>query len=160
MTIFDKLCDLRVPDQTIVTLKCEDNWPIVPSVSNFRQGALCKSSLPMKVAKLITQKPLSVLTATHEPILEYFRVQGLLKNYIRGSKDYENYVAQILCTNGVNIIDSHAEIWDRRRGSINFSATLKITIGDFRKMKRDKSSVDLSGWMVEVKTKDGSLMIG
>ena len=150
VTIIDLVNDIPVKDEkAVVTLSYEDNYEGWHCRDEFIEDAVNNTDTVTRVAELVTDTQLQVVTAFgNEPAIEVLREQELLEEYIRGDEVFEEFVEEQIRENYHDLdefIECEVEQYDHKRGKCTVSAEFKTTLENLR-----KSPNTAAGWTVRV----------
>ena len=158
-TIIDLVNDIPVKDEeAVVTLSYEDDYEGWHCRDEFVEDAINNTDTAMRVAELVTDTQLQVVTAYgNESALELLREQEMLEDYVRGDEMFADYVEEQIRENFYDLdglIETEIEQYDHKRGRCTVSAEFKTTLGNLK-----KSPETASGWTVKVKHGNGTFSV-
>ena len=153
----EKLKSLNLPEGAEVTLSYSDGTDVFVHNETEVETALQNTDVVSQLSSLITTPGLKVTTQWGENPLESLRDEGLLDDYVRGSGNFEDHVAEAIQDNfyDVDLIDYTTEKYDHKRGFCTLEASVKVAAGDLI-----SSGVNVDNWNTSVKTENGTLTIG
>ena len=159
VTIIDLVNDIPVKDEeAVVTLSYEDDYEGWHCRDEFVEDAINNTDTAMRVAELVTDTQLQVVTAYgNESALELLREQEMLEDYVRGDEMFADYVEEQIRENFYDLdglIETEIEQYDHKRGRCTVSAEFKTTLGNLK-----KSPETASGWTVKVKHGNGTFSV-
>ena len=159
VTIIDLVNDIPVKDEeAVVTLSYEDDYEGWHCRDEFVEDAVNNTDTAMRVAELVTDTQLQVVTAYgNESALELLREQEMLEDYVRGDEMFTDYVEEQIRENFYDLdglIETEIEQYDHKRGRCTVSAEFKTTLGNLK-----KSPETASGWTVKVKHGNGTFSV-
>lgn len=153
--IIDTINNLDVTDDTIVTLRYEDQHEGWHSAGDLEENAVRETDTADMVAGIILDKQLAVVTNYGDTnALETMRETDFLESYDRGEFAFERFIAEVIRENPFDLdefVEFSTEQYDHKRGVCTVSAQFKTTVGN---IKNSPSSV--SGWEVSVPTNNGN----
>ena len=159
VTIIDLVNDIPIKDEkTMVTLSYEDDYEGWHCRDEFVEDAVNNTDTAMRVAELVTDTQLQVVTAYgNEPAIEVLRDQELLEDYIRGEHMFEDFVEEQIKENFYDLdefIEYEVEQYDHKRGCCTISAEFKTTLENLK-----KSPASASGWTAKVDYSGGTFSV-
>ena len=159
VTIIDLVNDIPVKDEkAVVTLSYEDNYEGWHCRDEFIEDAVSNTDTASRVAELVTDTQLQVVTAYgNETAIEVLREQELLEEYVRGDEVFEEFVEEQIRENFHDLdefIECEVEQYDHKRGRCTVSAQFKTTLENLK-----KSPNTAAGWTVKVKHGSGTFSI-
>jgi len=159
VTIIDLVNDIPVEDEkAVVTLSYEDNYEGWHYRDEFIEDAVSNTDTASRVAELVTDTQLQVVTAYgNETAIEVLREQELLEEYVRGDEVFEEFVEEQIRENFHDLdefIECEVEQYDHKRGRCTVSAQFKTTLENLK-----KSPNTAAGWTVKVKHGSGTFSI-
>ena len=99
MSIFEKLAELNLPDETTVSLSISEGTDVFVHNETEVETALSETSVVNDVAELITTPGLKVTdTYGHSPV-ESLREEGFLDDYTRGDFAFTEFVSEVINEN-------------------------------------------------------------
>ena len=156
MSTLEKLKNMNLPDETIVSLSLSEGTDVFHFNETHIETALDETDVVETLAELISTPKLNVEDNWGNNILQVLREQGLLEGYERDGT-FEDYLAETINENyyDVEIVEDSTERYDHKRGFTTLSADVRVKLGDLT-----KHVFWLSGaWDVCVKTEAGSLTL-
>ena len=159
VTIIDLVNDIPVEDEkAVVTLSYEDDYEGWHCRDEFVEDAVNNTDTAMRVAELVADTQLQVVTAYgNEPALDVLRDKELLEEYTRGDEMFADFIEEQIRDNFIDLdefIEYEIEQYDYKRGRCTVSAEFKTTLGNL------KSSPDAaSGWTAKVKHGNGTFSV-
>ncbi len=154
MSATDKLKNLNLPKETMVTLTFEEGVDVFHFNETEIDTALSETSVVDEFAALIAHSKLDARNRWSGNILEQLRAEDYLEEYERGTYAFEEFLAETIKDNfyDVDFIDHSTEKYDHKRGFTTLTAQVEVPIENF-------IEVDpfISGWNVSVETDNGTL---
>lgn len=157
MAILDKLRNLNLDNDAIVTLTLEEGADVFHYNETEIETALSETSVVSQFAELIATPKFDARDGwAGDSILQNLREQDLLDDYERGEFTFADYLTEAINDNfyDVELIDYSTEKYDHKRGFTTLTATVKATVGNIL-----ESAPSLAGWNVSVETENGVLTI-
>lgn len=157
MSLVDKIKKLNIPDDSFVTLTCEEGTDVFHFNETEIETALEDTDVVESLCSLLATPKLDVRDSWQgESIIQNLRDQDLLENYERGSFDFESYLTETVKENfyDIELIDYSTEKYDHKRGFTTLTATVKIPVQNFIEVEPF-----CAGWSVSVDTEDGTLTL-
>jgi len=154
MSATDKLKNLNLPKETMVTLTFEEGVDVFHFNETEIDTALSETSVVDEFAALIAHSKLDARNRWSGNVLEQLRAEDYLEEYERGTYAFEEFLAETIKDNfyDVDFIDHSTEKYDHKRGFTTLTAQVEVPIENF-------IEVDpfISGWNVSVETDNGTL---
>ena len=156
MSVFEKLNDLNLPDDTKVTLSLSEGTDVFVHNETDVDTALSETSVVDNVAELITTPGLSLSTRWGENPIQTLRDQDLLDDYERGSESFTEFVAETIGENFYDqeFVEHSTERYDHKRGFCTLSAEFEVELKHFL-----DTQPFVYGWQVSVPTENGTLTL-
>ena len=156
MSVFEKLSNLNLPDETKVTLSLSEGTDVFVHNETEVDTALSETSVVDNVAELITTPGFAVATRWGENPIQTLRDQDLLDDYERGSESFTEFVAETIGENFYDqeFVEYSTERYDHKRGFCTLSAEFEVEL----KHLLDKRPF-IYGWQVSVPTENGTLTL-
>jgi hypothetical protein len=153
MTLVDKLKNLNIPDNEMVTLTYSDGTDVFVHNETEIETALSETDVLQQLGRLLATPGVRVNTMWGDNILEDLRNDNLLDNYQRDNT-FEDFLTATLSENfyDLDLIESTVERYDHKRGFCTLSAQVQIEVGDII-----RSYPFLGGWEASIKTENGTL---
>ena len=153
-TIFDKLKNLELPENTVVSLSLSEGTDVFVHNETEVETALSETDVVSTFSDLVATPGLNAKTRYGTNIIEALRDEGLLDDYERGTFTFAEYISDAITDNfyDVDLIDYSTEKYDHKRGFTTLTAQVQVPFSNF-------VQVDpfVSGWTVSVETTDGTL---
>jgi hypothetical protein len=153
----EKLRDLNLPDDTVVTLTYSEGTDVFVHNETDVDTALAETDVVSTFSELVATPGLEAKTQYGSSVLESLRDEGHLDDYERGSFGFAEYIAEVINDNfyDVDLIEYSTEKYDYKRGFTTLTADVRVPLDHLV-----KSSPYLGSWEVSVKTEDGTLILG
>ena len=153
----DKLKDLNLPEDTVVTLTYSEGVDVFVHNETEVETAMAETDVVSTFSALVATRGLDVTTAYGTNVLDSLRAEGLLDDYERGSLGFAEYIAEAIDDNfhDVDLIDCSTEKYDYKRGFTTLTADIRVPLQQLINV-----SPHIGAWEVSVKTEDGTLMLG
>ncbi len=155
-TMLEKIRNLKLDDDAVVTLTCEEGADVFHFNETEIETALSETGVVENFAELIATPGLNAQDSwSGDSILQSLRDKDLLENYSRDG-DFAGYLTETLNENfyDVELIDHSTEKYDHKRGFTTLTATAKVTVSNLL-----ESSPVLFGWTASVNTGAGVLTL-
>ena len=157
MSVFEKLENLNLPNETTVTLSLSEGADVFVHNETEVDTALSETSVVNDVAELITTPGLNLSTRWGVNPIQSLRELDLLEDYERGSEEFTDFVAETIGDNFYDqeFIEYSTERYDHKRGFCTLSAEFEVKLNHLL----DKRPL-IYGWEVTVPTENGTLTLG
>tara|TARA_B100000131_G_C17982533_1_gene559224 strand:- start:279 stop:749 length:471 start_codon:yes stop_codon:yes gene_type:complete len=155
MSIFDKLENLNVSGDTIVSLSYSDGVNVFVHNESEVDTALSETDVVTQFAELISTPGLAAETAYGNNIIESLRDEGHLDDYERDGT-FSEYLSEMIVNNfyDVDLVEYSIEKFDHKRGYCTLTADVRVSYDNLM-----KSAPFLHGWNVSVPTENGTLTL-
>ncbi len=156
MSIFEKLSELNLPDDTTVSLSISEGTDVFVHNETEVETALSETSVVNDVAELITTSGLNVTSRWGDNPIQDLRDQDFLDDYERGSFSFSDFVAETIAENFYDqeFVEASTEKYDHKRGFCTLSADFQVALKDLLEARPF-----LHGWEVSVPTENGTLTL-
>ncbi len=153
----NKLKDLNLPEDTVVTLKYSEGTDVFVHNETEVDTALSETDVVSTFSELVATPGLHASTAYGTDVLDALRDDGLLDDYERGSFGFAEHIAEVISDNfyDVDLIEYSTEKYDHKRGFTTLSADIRVPLN-----RLIETQPYIGSWEVSVKTKDGTLFLG
>ena len=155
-TILEKIRNLNLDDDAVVTLTCEEGCDVFHFNETEIETALSETGVVENFAELLATPGLNVQDSwSGDSVLQSLREQDLLEDYERDG-DFAGFLTEVINDNfyDVEVIDYSTEKYDHKRGYTTLTATAKVTAGNLL-----EAAPMLFGWTVSVNTDAGVLTL-
>ena len=154
MSILNKLKDLKVEPDTMVTLKYSDGADVFVHNETEIEDAIAETDVIQTFSSLVATPRLSVYTNYGDHILDELRDSGHLDEYERGSFEFEGFVSEVIAENiyDFDFIDRSVEKYDHKRGFCTLTAEVQIPAANLMDV-----NPFIAGWKVSIPTEYGML---
>ncbi len=155
MHILEKLANLQLPEDTVVTLTYAEGTDVFVHNETEVETAISETDVISQFAELIATPGLKVTTIYGSEVLQSLREEGLLDDY-----DREGWFGEYLCETisdnfyDVDLIDYSTQKYDHKRGFCTLKATVKISLSNLL-----EAQPYLGGWSASVSTVAGTLVL-
>jgi len=152
-TINKKLRALKVAPETSVSLTYSEGADCFMHTEDQVETALAETDVVTRFADLVTTPGMSVQTRWGNDVIEEIRDQGFLEEYPRNFT-FSEFVDDVIRENyyDLDLIEHSTEAYDYKRGFCTLTADVTVAAQDLI-----DADVNLTGWTVSFKTKDGVL---
>ena len=155
MSVFERLSNLNLPDDTPVTMSYSEGTDVFVHNETAVDDAISQTDVIDQFVSLVTTPGLQTTVPYNGDVLESLRNDDLLENYERGSFAFEEYIAEVLIENfyDQDFINSSVERYDYKRGFCTLETTITVPLDNLI-----KSKPFITGWEVSVLTPAGTLV--
>tara|TARA_Y100001970_G_C13781530_1_gene625610 strand:- start:48 stop:521 length:474 start_codon:yes stop_codon:yes gene_type:complete len=156
MSVFEKLNNLNLPDETKVTLALSEGVDVFVHNETEVETAISETTVVNDVAELITTPGLDLATRWGDSPVQSLRDLDLLDDYERGSEGFSEFVSETIGENFYDqeFIEYSTEKYDHKRGFCTLSAEFEVQLKNLL-----ASRPILYGWEVSVPTENGTLTL-
>lgn len=156
MSVFEKLSELNLPNDTKVSLSISEGTDVFVHNETEVETALSETSVVNDVAELITTSGLNVKSQWGESPIQGLRELDLLDDYERGSYSFAEFVAETIADNFYDqeFVESSTEKYDHKRGFCTLSAAFEVNLKELLDTRPF-----LHSWEVTVPTANGTLTL-
>ncbi|MEC7116161.1 MAG: hypothetical protein VXW76_06305 [Actinomycetota bacterium] len=156
-TIFDKLKNLELPENTVVSLSLSEGTDVFVHNETEVETALSETDVVSTFSDLVATPGLNAKTRYGTNIIEALRDEGLLDDYERGTFTFAEYISDAITDNfyDVDLIDYSTEKYDHKRGFCTLTADVVVPLGTLLETRPF-----LGSWEVSVPTENGTLVLG
>ena len=154
MSIFERLAELELPDDTTVTMTYSEGTDVFVHNETAVDTAISDTDVISQFASLITTPGFHAEVPFVGNVMESMRNEGYFEDYERGSFAFEEYVTETIVENFYDqeFIESSVEQYDYKRGFCTLQTTVTAPLANFL-----ASRPFVSGWTVSVRTSSGTL---
>lgn len=155
MSVFERLSNLNLPDDTPVTMSYSEGTDVFVHNETAVDDAISQTDVIDQFVSLVTTPGLQTTVPYSGNVLESLRNDNLLENYERGSFAFAEYITEVLTENfyDQDFINSSVERYDYKRGFCTLETTVTVPLGNLI-----KSKPFITGWEVSVLTPAGTLV--
>ena len=156
-TIFDKLKNLELPENTVVSLSLSEGTDVFVHNETEVETALSETDVVSTFSDLVATPGLNAKTRYGTNIIEALRDEGLLDDYERGTFTFAEYISDAITDNfyDVDLIDYSTEKYDHKRGFCTLTADVVVPLSTLLETRPF-----LGSWEVSVPTENGTLVLG
>ena len=156
-TIFDKLKNLELPENTEVSLSLSEGTDVFVHNETEVETALSETDVVSTFSDLVATPGLNAKTRYGTDIIESLRDEGLLDDYERGTFNFAEYISEAITDNfyDVDLIDYSTEKYDHKRGFCTLTADVVVPLNTLLETRPF-----LGSWEVSVPTENGTLVLG
>jgi hypothetical protein len=156
MSIIEKLTNMKLPEDTTVSLTLSDGCDVFVHNESEIDTALAETSVVAGFSELVATSGLNAQTSYGDNIVESLRDAGHLESYDRDTFGFSDHIAEAITDNfyDLELIDYSTEKYDYKRGFTTLTAEVQVNIQDLL-----NTAPVLGGWEVRVQTADGTLTI-
>ena len=156
-TIFDKLKNLELPENTVVSLSLSEGTDVFVHNETEVETALSETDVVSTFSDLVATPGLNAKTRYGTNIIEALRDEGLLDDYERGTFTFAEYISDAITDNfyDVDLIDYSTEKYDHKRGFCTLTADVVVPLSTLLETRPF-----LGSWEVSVHTENGTLVLG
>jgi len=157
MTIVDKLRSLKLPTDTLVSLRYEASCDVIHVRDEYVEETVGETGIADTVAALVVDSGLTVQTEYGDGFLDTLRADGLLEDYERGDFAFTDYVAETLAESfyDTGLIEYETKQYDYKRGLCTVSSNVRVPLSEL--LENPASATYIGGWTTSVKTDNGVL---
>ena len=156
MSNFQKLKDLKLPDETVVSLSYSEGTDVFVHNETEVETAMSETDVISTFSELIATPGLQVETQYGGNVLQALRDEGHLDAYDREGY-FAEYLAETISENfyDLDVIDYSTQKYDHKRGFCTLSADVRVAYGNLMNV-----TPYLGGWTVNIPTENGTLTLG
>jgi|ETNmetMinimDraft_21_1059911.scaffolds.fasta_scaffold16573_5 hypothetical protein len=154
MSITQKIKDLNLPDEAVITLSYSEGTDVFVHNETEVETALDETDVVSSFVSLLVEPHLHISNQWSGDILQSLRSDGHLDDYERGSFTFEDYLTEYITDNFYDqeFIEASTEKYDHKRGFCTLSTEVQVTAKNIV-----SASPFLSGWTASVSTDNGTL---
>lgn len=154
MSVFDRLTELNLPANTMVTMSISEGTDVFVHNDTAVDTAISETHVIGEFARVVTTPGLHAEVPFVGNVMESMRDEGYLDDYERGSYTFEDYVAGVITENFYDqeFIESTIEQYDYKRGFCTLETTVTAPLSNFL-----NTQPSVFGWTVSVQTSNGTL---
>ena len=154
MSVLKRLQSLNLANDAMIHLTFQEGADVFHFNETEIETALSETSVVNEFASLIAQPGLDVRTRWQGNVLQHLRSEDYLKDYERGSFEFEDFLSETITENfyDVELIEYSTEKYDHKRGFTTLTAEVQIPYENFIKVRPF-----VSGWSISVETENGTL---
>ncbi len=154
MSVFERLTELNLPDDTTVTMSYSEGTDVFVHNETAVDTAISETDVINQFASLVITPGFQAEVSYVGNVMDTIRNEGYLDDYERGSFTFEDYVTEVLAENFYDqeFIESSVEQYDYKRGFCTLQTTVTAPLANFL-----ESKPFVSGWTVSVRTPNGTL---
>ncbi len=154
MSILNKLKKLKLPDDTMLTLKFEEGADVFHFNETEIETALTETTVVSELATLVANSKLDAQNSWYGNILQHLRDNDYLEDYERGTFEFEDFLTETLTENFYDheLIEYSTEKYDHKRGFTTLTAEVQVPYANFV-----REQPHTFGWTISVETDGGTL---
>jgi len=155
MNAIDKLRDLKLPEETLVSLSYSDSTDVFVHNDTAVDTAVSETDVISVFSELIATPRLHVYDRWGNNVLDELRGASYLDAYEPREFYFSEFLAETLVDNYYDLdglIEDTVEQYDYKRGHCTLSADVQVPIGELL----TNESVNIGGWTVSISTDGGT----